>query len=160
MTWVRIDDRYWTNRKVRKAWRLEGRTVGLHVMALAYCSMNETDGVIDEEFVNALMPNPRDRKQVLDVLLDVGLWHASPEDGFWVINDYLEFNPSKAELTERRRRDSERKRNRNPRGLPADSERNPDRFHEDSNGIPSDPSRARGGAPTAHPIPAHTREHH
>jgi hypothetical protein len=139
MSWARLDDRFWSNRKVRAAWKQCRASVGLHVMAIAYCAMHETDGVIDEHFLESLIPNGKERTQALDALLGVGLWHAGT-DGFWLINDYLEFNPSRHQLAERRQRDAERKAQARTRGVQADttreSERSPNGVRVDAAGTP------------------------
>lgn len=109
MTWARLDDRFWSNRKIRQAWKACRAAVGLHVMAITYCAMHETDGVIDADFVEALIPNTRERKQTLDALITAGLWHAASQPGFYCLNDYLEFNPSSSQIAARRKRDADRK---------------------------------------------------
>lgn len=76
-------------------------------MALAYCAGHEYDGEVDAEFTETMLPKDRERQQAITALVSAGLWHER-EDG-WVIHDYLEFNPSAAELAEKRRVDAERK---------------------------------------------------
>lgn len=135
MTWARLDDRFWSNRKVRASWKQCRASIGLHVMAITYCAMHETDGVIDGDFIEALMPKPAERQQAIDALLDTGLWHSGVDD-FYCINDYLEFNPSRHQVAERRQRDADRKAQSRSRRVPTDdpteSERSPNGFHAES----------------------------
>jgi hypothetical protein len=42
-----------------------------------------------------------------ETLVDVGLWTQNGTG--WVIHDYLEFNPSREQVEEKRRKDSARK---------------------------------------------------
>jgi hypothetical protein len=76
-------------------------------MALAYSCGHEYDGEIDTEFVETLLPKDRERDGAVQALVDAGLW--KPMKGGWVIHDYLKYNPSAAELAEKRRREAERK---------------------------------------------------
>jgi hypothetical protein len=107
MTWARLDDRFYSNRKVMRAWKLSRASVGLHTMALAWCCGHELDGHVDEEFVESVLPKDKERAVAVDALVAVGLWHRNGTG--WVINDFLEYNPSAASLREKRRKEAERK---------------------------------------------------
>lgn len=98
MTWVRFDDTFPEHPKVLS---VGGDAAWLHVCALAYCNRLETDGEIPEGILHRLS----DRKnpmQLAERLVAVGLWdHAAFG---WVIHDYHDYQPSKADLEERRAR--------------------------------------------------------
>lgn len=144
MTWAKFDDRYHDNRKVKRAWKAHPRAVGLHAMAVTYCAMHETDGMVDVEWLEEKLPAARERASVLAVLVEVGLFEPG-EEGSYLVHDYLTYNPERADLEEKRRRDSERKRTTRPRGFQADSARSPNGVHA---------PRAHGPAPASRPVPA------
>lgn len=135
MSWAKLDDRFHDNRKVRRAWLNYPPAVGLYVMALTYCAQHETDGRVDGEFVLVNMPAKRERERMTSALVDAGLWALS-EDG-WLVCNYLEFNPSRSDLDEKRRKDADRKaRGRNsptrPTNVHADSTRTPNGLQAES----------------------------
>lgn len=106
MTWAKIDDGFHAHPKARKAWRAHPRALGMHLLALSYCAMQLLDdGVVDEAFVEEKIPQDRERRAVIDALVDAGLWDRV--DGGWLIHDWLEYNPSRAEVEARRRERSE-----------------------------------------------------
>lgn len=105
MTWAKLDDRFHENRKVKRAWRLAPASIGLHVMAITYCSGHETDGHVDIEFVEEKVPKDRERERLVAALLTAGLWERV--DGGWQIHDFLTFNPSREQLDEKRRAKSD-----------------------------------------------------
>jgi hypothetical protein len=120
MSWARLEDRFYTNRKVRKAWRKAPAAIGLHVMCITYCSDQLTDGFVDADFVEELVPTTRDRQRAVTALVHAGLW-VEAVDG-WVIHDYLDYNPTAASVLLRRREDADRK----ARGRRTMSGRTPD----------------------------------
>jgi hypothetical protein len=151
MSWARLDDRFHDNRKIRRLWRREGLALGLHVMAITYCAGNETDGIVDLEFVEERIPQVRDRDRIVAALVEVGLWAAADDGRGWRIHDYLDFNPSHESLVAKREADVERKRRgrdtqaktrgnsvRNPNGstpdVHADSKRSSVRILAESEG--------------------------
>lgn len=127
MTWARLDDQFHSHPKIRRAWRGHPRALGLHVLALSYCADQLTDGIVDDEFVTEKIPHARERDLVTTCLELAGLWNRV-QNGFR-INDWHDFNPSRAEVLDRRNRDAERKRAgrsaRSPENVRADSDRNP-----------------------------------
>lgn len=145
MTWARLDDRFWSNRKVRQAWKACRAAIGLHVMAITYSAMHETDGVIDADFAEALIPNTKERNQALGALLESGLWHESSKPDFYCINDYLEFNPSKTQIADRRKKDSDRKAQARGVGIQAD---NPTESEWNPNGFRAESARTAAGIRT------------
>lgn len=160
MTWSRVDDLYDDNRKIKRAWRRHPRAVGLHAMSLTYSSRHETDGLIDLEWLEEKLPKPTEREAVIKALVECGLYE--PVDGeHFRVHDYLDYNPSRADLEAKRARDAERKRN--PTGVRSDSTRTPNGsapdVHAESNGSPGGASRPRTEAtPASHPIPSHPGE--
>ena len=108
MSWVRIDDRFGDHPKVLAAWYADGASVGLHVMALAYCAGHLTDGLVPAGFVLSRLGG-RARTRVPAALVDAGLWSNFEND--WRINDYLDFNPSRVEVQEKRAALSETRAN-------------------------------------------------
>jgi hypothetical protein len=128
VSWARLDDRFHGNPKVMRAWRSAPAAVGLYVMGITYCAQHETDGFIDEGFVMLLAPQPREQQKLTAALVQCGLWHEVA--GGWTVNGYLDFNPSRQDLEEKRRKDAERKARgrhsesrQSPGGVPAESAR-------------------------------------
>jgi hypothetical protein len=127
MSWGKIDDQFHAHRKAKRAWKGHPRALGLHLLAMSYCAGQLTDGLVDDEFVDEKLPSKKEREQVTDALVAAELWVR--EDDGWRINDWLEYNPSRADTLDKRRRDSERKARgrsaqsgRNPRGVRADDD--------------------------------------
>lgn len=92
MPWTKLDDQFYANRKIRRVWMRGGRALGLHVMAMTYSSRHLFDGYVDPEWVEEQLPNPRERAQVIQCLIDEKLW--KPYGDGWTIHDFLKFNPS------------------------------------------------------------------
>lgn len=97
MAWVKMDDRFHSNPKVIQAWQQDHGSIGLYTMCLTYVAQHETDGWIDEFFVRMLEPNDGTRSRLVSILVGCGLW-TEGKKGF-TVNDYLDYNPSKKELT-------------------------------------------------------------
>jgi hypothetical protein len=146
MTWAKFDDRYHDNRKIKRAWRTEPVSVGLHCMAITYSSMHETDGIIDLDWLEEKLPNAKLRQRVVTTLVDAGLFEPIDGDRF-LVHDYLKFNPSSAQLAGKRRRDSERKRQRQPRGVHEESDGTPNGFHAESTRNPRGVQVESSGSP-------------
>lgn len=156
MAWARFDDLYDDNRKIKKAWRSDRAAIGLHAMAITYCSRHATDGLVDIEWVTERLPAPRERVRVIGVLVECELFE--PVDaGVWRVHDFLDYNPSRADLTERRAKDAARKARgrdspvrlesvRSPLGVRAESERTPSGLHSES--ARPVPARPVGTGPT------------
>lgn len=100
MPWAKLDDHFHDNPKVRKAWRACGTSVGLHIMALTYSAAHLLDGHVGAEFVVDQIPAQRQRDAAVQALLDAGLWTVA--DVGWTIKDYLEYNPSRADVEAKR----------------------------------------------------------
>ena len=107
MTWAKLDDRFHENRKIRGLWRKQPAALGLHVLALTYCAGNETDGFVDAEFVADKAGSPATHRKMTTALVDAGMWIEEP--GGWRLHDYLDYNPSSAQLAQTRGVDRFRK---------------------------------------------------
>lgn len=96
MSWIRLDDTFAHNPKVTQAGPAAAM---LYVGSLCHCGRNLTDGFIatPDVLLLAAVPNP---VRLAKRLVEVGLW--ARVDGGYVIPDYLEFNPSRAEVMESR----------------------------------------------------------
>src|SRR5215207_7543240 len=155
MSWARLDDRFYTHRKVRRALRRSRSAIALHVLGITYACDQLTDGFVDDDFVLETLPDPLEREEALGVLIEAGLW-VEAVDGF-VIHDYLDYNPPASAVLERRRNDAERKargRASSKRAQPvrADSARIPGGVRTESarpdptpTQLPPLPPRTRGG---------------
>ena len=133
MTWVRMDDARAINGKLREA-GFEAR--GLDEAAIEWSASQEHDGFISDADVEMLAALHGCKKvgRLTTVLVKVGRWTRDDERGGWWITNFLEFNPSRAELEAKR--ESDRKRKRSRAGIRGESEGIPVGIHEDSEGIP------------------------
>lgn len=134
MTWARFDDGMGDHRKVRRTLRAAGLSAfGLHALAILHSARYLTDGFVEREFVDETFDvsrtKARERAAILRELERQGMWEPVGDDG-WRIHDYLDHNPSRAEVEEKRRRDNERKAKgrrpvseRSPRGSRGESGR-------------------------------------
>lgn len=105
MPWARLDDGFPENDKVEN---LTDRSFRLHVTAICYCARNLTDGFVSPKALKVcalIAGNGRPGRNVQE-LIDSGLWEEF-EDG-WLINDYLEYNPTAEDVKEERRKNRER----------------------------------------------------
>jgi len=100
MAWFRVDDQFHSHPKVMRA---GNAAVGLWVRCGAYCAGYGLDGMVPNEIIGKY-GNGRE----VDALVTTRLW--VPTDDGMLIPDFLQYNVSKAEDEERRKRDAERKR--------------------------------------------------
>ena len=151
MAWVKLDDRYAATRKIKKAWRRDRASVGLHVQAMAESALQETDGLVELDWLEEMLPDEAEREATLKVMLDlvmleelpagekltikatrvkrgkqveIKVTHGPLDELAYVVHDYLEFNEARQEADERRRSDAERKtkeRRKSPGESPDDS---------------------------------------
>ena len=117
MTWVRLDEEFPDHPKVVTAGPLAG---WLHVCALAYCNRHLTDGFVPRAQVGRLVNwtgildvDERDAgcdvNDVPDVdpyalaerLVSLGIWER--RQGGFAIHDFLEYQPSRAEIEAQRK---------------------------------------------------------
>lgn len=107
MPWARLDDNFSSHPKVRKAWRCRP-ALGLHAMAMSYSMCHGLEGKVPSTFVEDQLPNDRERSTVVAALVEAGIWE--PNGDGWYIHDFLDYNPSNADIEARREADRERKR--------------------------------------------------
>lgn len=134
MTWVKLDDRFPSHRKIAL---LSDRAFRLHVSAICWCSENLTDGrIADREL--SLITRIRGMKATAKQLEDAGVWDRT-DDG-WVIHDYLDFNPSRDQVLAERKKNAERqekfRRRKNGKPVPPDGSDAPS--NAGSNGVTSE----------------------
>ena len=108
MAWARLDDGFFCHPKVTELADVCPPAGFLHIRAISYCTKYLTDGWISASAVASLVPSEEARKEQIDALVAVGLWYS--EDGKYAIHDFLDWNPSKVEVNEKRLKDRERKR--------------------------------------------------
>lgn len=169
MAWAKFDDRWDDHRKIKLAWHRSRAAVAIHAMSITYSARHETDGFIDEVWLLERLPDADERNEAVSALVDVGLFERA-DDGY-VIRDFLEYNPSRADQQEKRRKDAERKaRGRTsakrggpegddgetPPGVQSPGPRSPDGSHGGSarspNGVRTD-SHDPVRDPSARPVP-------
>lgn len=133
MAWVKLDDAMGEHKKYRRLLKVGGvGAFGLHALAILHSARYLTDGFIEDEFVQETFTETRatkrERERTLAALQEKGVWERV--EGGWQIHDYLDHNPSRAEVEDRRRRDAERKArgrssesNGSPPGVQAESAR-------------------------------------
>jgi hypothetical protein len=97
MVWVRFDDQFPIHRKVDG---LSDAAFRLHVSAIFWCVRNLTDGLVPEEDLDIVSARVRSPQRFAAELVRRKLW-CQTEDG-WLIHDFLEFQPSRAEVLEKR----------------------------------------------------------
>ena len=96
MAWAKIDDKFWHHKKVMRAWQRDPAAIGLWTMALTQANETESDGWIDPEWLEVIMPDAERRERLVAVLIDAGLWREFG-DG-WEFHDYHDFQPAKSHL--------------------------------------------------------------
>jgi hypothetical protein len=105
MPWAKVDDKLHGH---PKAAGVGLEALGLHLLAMSYCAAYETDGHVPANF-----PTEKAGKRAAALVAKLteapvdasGLWETNGNG--WVIHDWLEYNPSKAEaaaLVEAKRR--------------------------------------------------------
>lgn len=108
MTWAKLDDSFHSHPKVRAAWYRCPASIGLHVLGITYSADHESDGVVPGWFVAGAFAKPKELQEAVSALIDMGIWERHDED--FLIHDFLDYHPSKADLDKKRERDAERKR--------------------------------------------------
>lgn len=163
MSWGRFDDLYDDSAKIEDAWEAHPRAVGLHAMAVTYCSRHETDSVVHPRWLRRKLPKEAERRRVLAVLVELNLFESLPagerrelraqrgpevvvgpfREDVHLVHDYLDYNDSAAYLADRRTADAERKKRGRSPGVRAASERTLNGRAPDS----ERPSRTPGARP-------------
>ena len=133
--WVRIDDDLIDHDKVLTAGELlgrhgVGRILGVFLEGLTHAGRKLTDGALPNAVVRRFKTDEQPMK-VAEALVRVGLWEQF--EGGFQIHDYSDYNPSAADVKEKRAKDRARKRN----GVPKDSAQIPGRVQS---------ARGRAGA--------------
>lgn len=99
MSWVRLDDRIWSDEKLNALSPWAHRQ---WVRGLAYASAHQSDGLLTASAIKMLGVSPKQLRE----LVEIGLWLKS---GTGVqIKNYLEYQPSRAEVTAKRKAAAER----------------------------------------------------
>lgn len=120
MAWFKCCDTLFSNRKVTKAWMTDPASLGAWLMCGTWSANQETDGHIPEHIVRMFGISD----DQIEALVDAGLFLPDPVDTGWVMHDFLEYNPSRAELAEKRQKDAVRRASaRTPRGQRAGAKR-------------------------------------
>lgn len=101
-----------------KIWELSDSLYRLYDASLHYCARELTDGHIAASRISPLTPKPATKQQI-EALVKRRLWHRLPDacpsclrwrqskeagplpSGGYLVHDYLEFNPSRAQWTRR-----------------------------------------------------------
>ena len=104
MSWVKLDDGFATHPKVQAA----GQSAAwLHVAGLCYAAQHLTDGAIPDSSLTGMGQFTGTRARSLaERLVEVGLWERNGAG--YAIHDYLDYNPSRKSLEERRKAARER----------------------------------------------------
>lgn len=97
MTWVKLDDSFFLHPKAVAAGK-DGRE--LFLASLCYCAGQLTDGFVAQAALPIVVAQAGVKISVARVLERVRLWDEGI-GGFWV-HDYLDYNPSAAEVREAR----------------------------------------------------------
>jgi hypothetical protein len=116
MVWVRVDDLMPEHPKLATAGALG---LALDVAGICYASRHLTDGFIAEGAVGQLVSlkgitlegadDDDVMARLVARLVDTGRWERDDERGGWWVHDYLDYNPSAADVQERRAEDRRRK---------------------------------------------------
>jgi hypothetical protein len=98
LTWVRLDDGFDEHEKVEG---LSDAAFRLYIRALCWSSRQETDGKVPRRIAEK-----RGSKRATRELVEASLWDETGDD--YMIRNYLEYNPSKAQLEAKRATTRER----------------------------------------------------
>jgi len=110
--WVRLDADYFTNPKTLAAGR-DGRA--LHLASICWVARHLTDGHIPSEALDTILHSAGVKRSTVDAVVHSGLW--TPNGVGYVVHDYLESNPSRADVEREREQWRQRqKRRRDQRG--------------------------------------------
>jgi hypothetical protein len=99
LPWVRVDTQFPSNPKVLYLVADKNFRAGFVWLAsMAYAGAQGTDGFIPHAALPFIHSTPKEP----DALMDVGLWVPAP--GGWELHDWRDFQPSNAEMEERKKR--------------------------------------------------------
>lgn len=107
MAWARLDDKYHGHPKITRIFDTNPGALGLYSLLLSYCASYETNGYVEPWQMVRLSPKEVEREQQIADLLKLGalLEHG---DGY-VVADYLDYNPSREQIANKRDADRLRK---------------------------------------------------
>lgn len=95
--WIRLDVDYFHHPRALAAGR-DGRAV--HLASLCWAGSLLTDGHIPGQAVPGILLDAGTRRTAVDLVVESGLW--LPNGDGYDINDYLDRNPSRAEVEKER----------------------------------------------------------
>lgn len=99
MSWFRIEDSFHSHPKVAQA---GNAAVGLWVRCGTWSAQYLTDGTVPMNVIDSF-----GRQREVEALVAARLW--VPTDEAMLMPDFLEYNPSRADVQRRRKDDAERK---------------------------------------------------
>ena len=97
MAWLKIDDRVRTHPKIVEAGPV---AAWFWFCGICYCREHLTDGFIADKMLSTLVPGAPSWKRPAAALVAAGLWHR--EERGYRVHDFLEWNPSRAEVEAQR----------------------------------------------------------
>jgi len=99
--WVKFDDGFVQNPKVA---RLSDLAFRLYHHGLFHSAQNLTDGRVDGDLLDIILPRATrpGRTRAVQELVSAGLWRSGGD--CYLINDYHEYQPTKAEVEAQRER--------------------------------------------------------
>lgn len=154
MGWSRFDDKFEGHRKTRALWRRAPAGVGLVSMAITHANAHETDGVIDRLwFEERCLIAQLDPDATIATIIDVGFLEVIDDDTLQ-IHDFLDYNPSRADLEARRAADAERKKRGREEQEKKRKRRGPGGQDGPSGGSPNGRGPDTGGKPPGVPGPS------
>lgn len=110
MAWARVDDGFTEHPKLAHLEAdpvLWAKTVALWMSGLLHATRNATDGVLARARIARLVPF-RDALKIADQLVACGLWED--HGTYFLIHDFLDYNPSRGEREEATKRKTHRQR--------------------------------------------------
>ena len=99
MSWAKFDDRFPNHPKVLS---LSDAAFRMHVSAICYCCDQLTDGFVAACVPDSLPKSPRGKslRRAIESLEATGLWEKTA--GGWLVHDFLDWNPSAAQVLAKR----------------------------------------------------------
>lgn len=103
MGWLKVDDKLPRNPKVLAG---DIETAWYYLCALTHCAEQLTDGYITDSVVPLVAPHITDPRSVADRCAQLGMFRHV--EGGYEVPDYLDFNPSRASVLDKREKDKSR----------------------------------------------------
>jgi hypothetical protein len=113
VTWAKLDDGLYTNRKWRRLAKRSPEAACLWVAAICYSARYLTDGHVPKVDLEDLVPF-RQPEKLAAICVEEGAFEDADEA--WQVHDYLEFNPSAGEVRTKQAADRERQARRRKAG--------------------------------------------